>query len=350
MAIMKVCWMLGKEGFWSLGVLVISSFAVGFILGLAAGEPPGQVSQTVIVGEALSGGVSVDGSSTVYPITEAVAEAFMEKHPSVVVTVGVSGTGGGFKRFIRGETDINDASRPITGWEAEQAERNGVEWVEIPVALDGLTIIVSKENTWVDCLTFEELKTIWMPGSHVRFWSDVRPGWPREEIRLYGPGPDSGTFDFFTERVVGEAGASRTDYIASEDDNVIVEGVSRERYSLGYLGYAYYVENRDRLRAVPVDGGNGCVAPTDEAITSGKYPLSRPLYIYVNVERLRERLELREFVAFYLREAPSLVPKVGYTPLPERYYRIAEALVRAGVYEDVGEIALRWVGENEEAG
>ena len=314
-------------------------------MGLAAGEPPGHVSGTVTVGGvALSGAVSIDGSSTVYPVTEAVAEAFMERYPGVVVTVGVSGTGGGFKRFVRGETDINDASRPITQVEAELARENGVEWVEIPVALDGLTIIVNSGNTWVDCLTLEELRMIWEPGSRVRFWSDVRPGWPREEIRLYGPGPDSGTFDYFTERVVGEAGSSRTDYIASEDDNVLVEGVSRERYSLGYLGYAYYVENRDRVRAVPIDGGDGCVAPTDESIASGRYPLSRPLYIYVNRKRVEGRAELREFVAFYLREAPRLVPRVGYTPFPERYYRVAEALVRAGVYEDFAEIAFRGAG------
>ena len=337
--------MLMRSGVWSLAVLVLSGFMIGFILGLAMGEPPNPGSQTVVeASETFSGRVVVDGSSTVYPISEAVAEAFMERYPGVSVTVGVSGTGGGFKRFVRGETDINDASRPITEMEAGLAEENGVEWVEIPVGIDGLTVLVSRENTWAECLTLEELRRVWEPGSRVRLWSDLRPEWPKEEIRLYGPGPDSGTFDYFTERVVGEAGASRTDYIASEDDNVLVEGISREKYSLGYVGYAYYVENKDRVKAVAVDAGEGCVFPTEEAIASGSYPLSRPLYIYVNRGRLEKRPELLEFVAFYLRAAPELVPKVGYTAFPERYYRVAEALLRAGVYEDLGELAFEVAG------
>ena len=284
--------------------------------------------------------IVIDGSSTVYPITEAVAEAFTKKNPDVVVTVSISGTGGGFKRFVVGETDINDASRRITPEEAEEARRNGVEWVEIPVAIDGLVIAVNKGNTWVDCLSIEELKRIWEPGSKVVKWSDVRDGWPEERIRLYGPGPDSGTFDYFTERVVGKAKASRTDYVASEDDNVLVAGVEAELYSLAYFGYAYYYQARDRIRAVPVNSGEGCVEPSYETIRTFKYPLSRPLFLYVNEERLKSKPELMAFIEFYLENAVELVSKVGYTPFPRTYYERALEKIRAGEYEGLLKLAI----------
>jgi phosphate transport system substrate-binding protein len=273
------------------------------------------------------GRVEADGSSTVYPVTEAVAEEFLRAGRNRVrVTVGISGTGGGFKRFCAGEIDIANASRPIKESEREACARNGVEFLELPVAYDGLSVVVHPDNTFVDCLTVDELKRIWEPGSRVRRWSDVRPTFPEVEIRLYGPGTDSGTFDYFTEAIVGTEDASRSDYTASEDDNVLVQGVEGDRYALGYFGYAYYAENANRLKLVAVDAGDGCVAPSPETIANGLYrPLSRPLFIYVNRASLR-RPEVRTFVRFYLQHAPELVPSAGYIPLPDEQY--AEALRR----------------------
>ncbi len=264
--------------------------------------------------------VSIDGSSTVYPISQAVAEEFQNTHPGVYVTVGISGTGGGFKKFLAGETDINDASRPIKQKELQQAQAKGIQFLELPVAYDGLTVVVNPKNDFVDHLTVEELKKIWEPGSKVRTWKDVRPQWPDREIKLYGPGTDSGTFDYFTEAVVGKAGQSRSDYQASEDDNVLVTGVSSDEYALGYFGFSYYVENKDKLKAVPIDGGNGPVAPSLETVKSGRYvPLSRPLLIYVSVPSLR-RSEVAQFVQFYLDECPVLSKEVGYIPLSDAIY------------------------------
>src|SRR3990170_9055396 len=230
----------------------------------------------------LSGAVGVDGSSTVFPITEAVAEEFHQRHPHLRVMVGIAGTGGGFERFVRGETDINDASRPIKESEAAQAAKNAIAFIELPVAFDGLTVVTNRENDFVDFLTVEELRKIWQHGSTVKKWSDVRPGWPDRPLKLYGPGTDSGTFDYFTEAVNGKAGACRADFSASEDDNVLVQGVAGDRDALGYFGYAYYVANSARLRVVPVDGGAGPVTPSEATINDGTYrPLSRPLFIYV---------------------------------------------------------------------
>lgn len=266
--------------------------------------------------------IDIDGSSTVFPVTEAVAEEFMQdKAGQVNVTVGVSGTGGGFSRFCSGETVISNASRPIKPEEVEACSAAGIEYVEIPVATDALTVVVNPANTWASEMTIEQLQAIWEPDSTISMWSDVDPSWPNEEISLYGPGPDSGTFDYFTDEVVGEEGASRTDYIASEDDNVLVLGVAGDEYSLGYFGYAYYIENTDQLQAVAVDSGNGPVAPSPETVESGEYtPLSRPLFIYVSKNALEARPEVREFVEFYLETAPDLVAEVGYVPLAaERY-------------------------------
>ncbi|RMH14635.1 MAG: PstS family phosphate ABC transporter substrate-binding protein [Gemmatimonadetes bacterium] len=279
----------------------------------------------------LTGAVAIDGSSTVFPVSEAMAEEFQALNRGVRVTVGFSGTGGGFKRFCAGELDISDASRPIKDSEAAICAENGVEYVEVPVAWDGLSVMVNPQNDFVDCLTVEDLKRIWEPGSQVRTWRDVRPEWPDEEIALYGPGVDSGTFDYFTEEIVGETDASRGDYQASEDDNILVQGIAGDRYALGYFGYAYYVENTDKLKLVAVDGGEGCVAPSKETIESGTYkPLSRPLLIYVS-RRAIERPEVAAFVEFYLTHAPELVPSTGYVALsPEEYGAKLEELGLGG--------------------
>jgi len=273
---------------------------------------------------ALSGTVKVDGSSTVFPITEAAAEEFQNQNPGVQVTVGVSGTGGGFKKFQVGEIDIADASRPIKDAEAEEAKKNNIDFIEIPVAYDGLSVVVNKENTWVDKLTVDELKKIWEPESKVKLWSDVRPEWPQEEIKLYGPGTESGTFEYFTEAVVGEAKKSRADYTQSEDDNVLVQGISGDKNSLGYFGFAYYEENADKLKLVPIDSGDGkAVTPSIETIKDGSYkPLSRPLLIYVSKPSL-QKPEVKAFVEFYLKNAPALVESVFYVPLEEAKYQEA---------------------------
>lgn len=244
----------------------------------------------------LRGTVSLDGSSTVYPISEAIAEEFLSVAPRVRVTVGVSGTGGGFKKFLSREIDINDASRTIKNSEVEEARANGINYLEIPVAFDGLSVVVNPNNTWVDYLTVDELRMIWQPGSMVDSWDDIRPNWPQLPIRLYGPGTDSGTFDYFTEAVNGESGASRPDYTASEDDNVLVQGISGDENALGFFGYAYYIENQDNLKIVPIDEGSGPVAPTAQSINDGTYsPLSRPIFVYLNTDSLA-RPEVRSFV------------------------------------------------------
>jgi len=270
-------------------------------------------------GSELRGEVRIDGSSTVYPITEAVAEEFQREHPGVRVTIGVSGSGGGFKKWTRGEVDINNSSRKIRPEEAEAVEQNGLGYVEIPVAYDGIVVAVHPKNNWATCITVEELHQIWKPDSQVRRWNEVRPEWPDLELKLYGPGTDSGTFEYFTEHINKQAGASRTDYTASEDDNLLIHGVMGERAALGYFGYAYYVENQGAVRALAVDGGQGCVEPTGETIQNGTYPLARPVYIYPTRKAL-ERPEVRAFVEFYLKNAPVLVPEVGFTPLTQEMY------------------------------
>ena len=268
----------------------------------------------------LSGTIEIDGSSTVFPVSEAVAEEFGKLHPDVRVNVGVSGTGGGFKRFTVGETDISDASRPIKEAEAQVAADNGIEYYPLRVAMDGLSVLVSPDNDFVECLTTDQLKTIWEPGSTVSKWSDVDPSWPSSDIVLYGPDTDSGTFDYFTEEIMGEAQLSRPDYTASADDNVLVQGIAGGKYSLGYFGFAYYQENQDKLKLVAVDSGNGCVLPTSESIENGTYsPLSRPLFIYVSKQSM-ERPEVKAFVEFYLDNAADLAQEVGYIKLGDDEY------------------------------
>ena len=294
-----------------------ATLAVALLLTACGGGEGGEAMPS---GSALAGQVQIDGSSTVFPIQEAIAEEFQAANPNVRVSVGISGTGGGFKRFCAGETDISDASRPIKQSEIEACAAAGIEFTEIPLAWDGLSVITSPANDFAQCLTVDELKRIWEPGSSVRAWRDVRAEWPAETIKLYGPGTDSGTFDYFTEAVVGEAGASRPDYQASEDDNILVQGVAGDRYSLGYFGYAYYTENQGRLKLIEVDGGNGCVAPSDQTIADGTYaPLSRPLFVYVN-HASSTRPEIKAYLQFLVQNAPVVVPSTGYHPLTTEEY------------------------------
>lgn len=270
----------------------------------------------------LSGEIRVDGSSTVYPITEAVAEEFRNETPRVRVSIGISGTGGGFKKFSRGETDISDASRPIKDKEIQACEENNIAYISLTVAYDGLAVIVNPENDWVDAFTVEELKKIWEPEAQDKItrWNQIRPEWPDAEIHLFGPGVASGTYDYFTEAIVGESGSSRGDYTASEDDNVLVQGVAGDKYSLGFFGLAYFEENQDKLKLVGVDNGNGPVKPGLESVMDGTYvPLSRPLFIYLNSTAI-ERPEVVAFVQFYLEHAPVLSGEVGYVPLPAEEY------------------------------
>lgn len=273
--------------------------------------------------------IKIDGSSTVYPLTEAVAEEFqIEKGGATQVTVGISGTGGGFKKFCSSDasvrTDISNASRPIKEEEIEACKAAGVEYIELPVAYDALTVVVNPQNP-VDSMTVEELKAIWEPAAEgkVTNWSQVNPNWPDAPLTLFGPGADSGTFDYFTDEIVGEEGASRTDYTPSEDDNVLVQGVANDPNALGYFGYSYYEENQDQLKAVAIDDGNGPVAPSPETVRDGSYtPLSRQVYIYVNAQAA-ERPEVQEFVEYYLSNATDLVPEVGSVPLSDDGYQEA---------------------------
>lgn len=266
--------------------------------------------------------IKLDGSSTVYPISEAVAEEFQKK-TGVKVTVGESGTGGGFKKFCRGETEISDASRPISQKEMDACKEAGVQYIELPVAYDALTVVVNNKNVWVKSFTVEELKKIWAPGSSVKNWNQVNPTYPNQPLQLFGPGTASGTFDYFTEAVNGKAKSSRTDYTPSEDDNVLVQGVSGNVGGMAYFGYAYYEENKDKLRAIPIiaKGSTTPVLPSPEAVMNGTYqPLSRPLFIYVNATAAAFRPEVKAFVNFYLENAPTLVKEVKYVPLPSDDY------------------------------
>ncbi len=291
----------------------------------------------------ISGEVKVAGSSTVYPITTAMAEEFSKVYPDVVVSVQSTGTGGGFKNFfIPGYVDINDASRPIKPEELEAAKKNGVEPIEFLVGYDALSIIVNPENDWIDCLSYEELKKIWGPNAtgKITKWSDVNSSWPDEEMHLYGPTSASGTFDFFTEHVIGESGAHRKDYHGTEEDNTIIQAVARDKYAMGYLGLAYYLENKDKVKAVKIkDPKTGvCVAPSIETARSGKYPLTRPLFIYVNKESLKKPA-VREFVKFYLENLDSgIVEEIGYVPVnkeikEENLKKFYQALKELGIEE-----------------
>lgn len=335
-----------------------SALLLGAALALAAcggsASSPGSSSPGSSSGpssEPLSGRIAIDGSSTVYPISAAVAEEFQIENPGVKVTVAFSGTGGGFKKFCAtgaDTTDANDASRPIKSTDKPGADgtlgtaddelseatlcRNaGVDPVELKVAFDGLSVVVNPANTWVDCLTTAELKAIWDQGSTVRTWADVRAGWPSQDIELFGPGADSGTFDYFTEVINGEAKRSRSDYTPSEDDNALVQGVANDENGLGYFGFAYYEENTDKLKLVPIDGGSGCVTPSIDTIKDGTYaPLSRPLFVYASAQSLA-RPEVAAFFAYYLDNVGSFVDEVGYVELPEDELAATRAALEAAL-------------------
>lgn len=305
-------------------LVVLSQLALS--CGGGSGTGPGSTESAVI---------KVDGSSTVFPITEAVAEEFQKaKQGKVKVTVGISGTGGGFKKFVRGETDISDASRPILTEEMTQAKAAGIEYLELPIAFDALTVVVNKDNNWAGSMTVDELKKIWEPGAQgkITHWNQVRPEWPNEKIALFGAGADSGTFDYFTEAIVGKPKSSRGDYTASEDDNVLVQGVEGNKYSLGYIPYAYFAPHSNRMKAVAIQWEKNKVKepvmPSPENVIAGTYnPLSRPLFIYVNRKSL-DKPAVKEFVEFYLKNVGTLAKEVKYVSLSETAYQMAMERLR----------------------
>lgn len=282
----------------------------------------------------LSGAVAIDGSSTVAPLSEAAADIFKEEQSGVNVTVGTSGTGGGFEKFCKGETDISDASRAIEDDEKAACQAAGITFTEFQVANDALTVVVNKDNNWVDCLTVDQLKKIWEPNSTVASWKDVDPSFPAEPLgkdQLFGPGTDSGTFDYFTDAINGEEGASRTAYTASENDNVLVQGVGGTKSGMGYFGFSYYELNADKLKAVKVDGGSGCVEPSAATASDGSYkPLSRPLFIYVNNKSMAEKPQVAGFVEFYVSSNDEIVKEAAFVPLnPEQKTALSSALATA---------------------
>ena len=293
--------------------------AIGLLVGACGSKNDGGKN-----GQGLQGAIKIDGSSTVYPITEAVAEEFRIEQPDVKITVGISGTGGGFNKFGRGEIDINDASRPFKEQEAAVFKKNNIGFVALTVAYDGLVVVVNKKNTWVNELSVETLKKIWEPAAQekITHWNQINPQWPAEEFHLYGPGIASGTYDYFTEAIVGKSGSSRGDYTASEDDNVLVQGIAGDKNGLGFFGMAYYEENMDKLKLVGVDSGSGVILPDSETVKNGTYkPLSRPVFIYVSEVSVK-RPEVLKFVEFYLENAATVVPDVGYIPLTHEQYQV----------------------------
>ncbi|MGW7362080.1 PstS family phosphate ABC transporter substrate-binding protein [Streptomyces sp. NPDC054841] len=266
-------------------------------------------------GDKLAGTIKVDGSSTVAPLSTAAAQLFQQQNPGVKVTVGTSGTGGGFEKFCAGETDISDASRPIKDEEKAACEKKGIKYEEFQVANDGLSVVVSKDNDFAECLTVDQLKKIWEPGSKVNNWKQIDPKFPDVKLELFGAGTDSGTFDYFTQAINGEEGKSRTDYSPSEDDNVTVQGVSGSKGGMGYFGLSYYEENKDKVKVLKIDGGNGCVEPTQATVQDGTYkPLSRPLFIYPNATAL-DRKEVEAFVEYYVANNADIAKKSQFVPL-----------------------------------
>jgi phosphate transport system substrate-binding protein len=268
-------------------------------------------------GSVISGSITTDGSSTLGPYIQATAELFQKKYPKVRVTVGISGTGGGFERFCKGETDISNASRKIkqgAGSEAAKCKDAGINYIAFAAANDGISIVTNQQNTWASCLTTAELKKIWQPGSKIDNWRDIRDGFPNQSLKLFGPGTDSGTFDFFTEHINGKAKASRADYQASEDDNVLVQGVAGEKGGMGYFGLSYAVENRDKLNILRIDGGKGCVAPNNQTVQNRSYPISRGLFEYVKKTSFK-RDEVQAFIKFMLDNEKAIANKADFVPL-----------------------------------
>jgi phosphate transport system substrate-binding protein len=303
----------------SLKKLALSVMMGGVLVFSAACGQEDAKSNSDSESKQLSGEIKIDGSSTVYPIMEAVAEEYLAVQPDVKVSVGLSGTGGGFKAFIAGETDMSNASRPIKDEESAQLEEAGIDFTEIKLAYDGLSVVINKDNTWVDHLTIDELKKIWIEDGTVKKWSDIRADWPAEEIKFYSPGTDSGTFDYFNEVILEDQPIAQKATL-SEDDNILVQGVTGDKNSIGYFGYAYYLENKDNLKVVPIDNGSGAVEPTNETIESGEYaPLSRPLFTYVKNESVTKE-EVYDYTKFVIENAADLSEEVGYVRLPEEEY------------------------------
>ena len=317
-------------GVWATALAVALIVSMSFMSIVRAQDAtPAPYTPPANAGD-LSGKIIADGSSTVGPITEAVAEEFATVASDVEVEVNISGTGGGFKRFCAGETDVQDASRAINDEEMATCREAGIQYYVFEVAYDGITIVVNPANDFVTCMTVDQLKKLWQADSPAQNWSDIDPSWPNEKVNLYGPGTDSGTYDYFVEKILGSADAStRTDYTPSEDDNVLVEGVAGDENGLGFFGFAYYEQNQDRLKAVEVDGGNGCLSPSTDTIRDGTYaPLSRPLFVYVKAESLA-RPDVQEFMRFYLANAISLVADVGFVDSPTDVYVKDQARLEA---------------------
>jgi phosphate transport system substrate-binding protein len=315
----------------TIAVLAVAAFA-GCSKRKADGEQSG-ATRTEPGDKASGGPIKIDGSSTVFLISQAVAEEY-QKAGHGTVTVGESGTGGGFKKFCRSEIDVVDASRPIKQAEADDCKKAGVDFIELPIAYDGLAVVVHAKNTWVDHLTVEELKKMWAPESKMASWKEVREGFPDKKLSLYGAGTDSGTYDYFTQAIVGKEHSSRGDYTASEDDNVLVQGVEGDEGALGFFGFAYYAANKDKMKLIPIDDGNkddgdGPIAPSVETVTNGTYqPLSRPLFIYVSTNALK-RPEVDRFMTYYLANTAKLSAEVGYIPLPAKAIELATARYKA---------------------
>jgi phosphate transport system substrate-binding protein len=298
-------------------------------------EPPAETTEEDPLGGfeevQLTGRIQVDGSSTVAPLVSLAAERFRKEEPKVRVSVGVSGTGGGFERFCRGETDLSNASRKIKDEERRLCEKQGVSFFDLQVANDGISVVVNKANTWAKCLTVEQLKAIWEPKSKIKSWKDVDESFPDEDLSLFGAGTDSGTFDYFTEAIVGEEGASRSDYTPSEDDNVTVRGVSGNKGALGYFGLSYYLENKERLRAVAIDAGDGCVEPSVETVQDGTYkPLSRPLLMYLNEDALADKEAIDPFLTFLLDNEVRLARDAKFVPMTQRQLDNAHTALESG--------------------
>lgn len=326
--------MLSKKFAYSLSlVAVLGLAACGGGTDTATTEA-GEETATETADAGLAGTITIDGSSTVFPISEAMAEEFQIANPDVKITVGASGTGGGFEKFCAGETQVSNASRGVKAEEIEKCAEAGIEMIEVPVATDALTVVVNPENDWAACMTLEELSIIWSPEAEgtIDNWSQVNPDYPDAPLVLYGPGTDSGTFDYFTDEVNGEEGASRGDYTASEDDNVLVQGVEGDPNALGYFGYAYYYENQDRMKSLEIDNGSGCVAPEREAVLAGEYtPFSRPLFVYVSKAAYEEDEAVNAFVNFYLDPTnKDFVDDTGYVSLSDEQYAESLAKVEGG--------------------
>lgn len=327
-------------------------FALGILVLTTSCSTPTNSNTTLVAAGGTAQTIKIDGSSTVFPITDAIAKEFNKtKQNKADVQVAFSGTSGGFKKFCAGETDISNASRPINAAEMKACDANGIRFVELPIGFDALTVAVNPQNTWAQDITREELKKLWEPAAEKQItkWNQIRPSWPDRPINLYGAGKDSGTFDYFTEATVGQPKASRNDYTASEDDNVLVQGVANDPNALGYFGFGYFEDNQDKLKALAIDNGKGAILPSRETVEKAQYqPLARPLFIYVNVRANQQKSELREFVKFYLNNAKRIVETANYIPLPEEGYHIAKIHFESGkvgtVFDGKAELNLT-IGE-----